>query len=151
MVNLHFLWRAKRNSCCVHNHSVFWVLSVSQLPPRQTGMFVPPSQRFLVTFAPSVTRLLPALCFAQYTKILQKKRKSPEPGPTSPPAAPLSAEQVERIARNKRAALAKLTSAQTPPGFGEGWRDQLSAEFGKAYFKQVRDGANPNSKLFGPV
>lgn len=98
-------------------------------------MFVPPSQRFLVTFSPAVTRL-PALYFAQYTKIIQKKRKSPEP--SSPPAAPLSSEQLERIARNKRAALAKLTSAQTPPGFGKGWEDKLSAEFGKPYFKQVR-------------
>lgn len=101
-------------------------------------MFVPPSQRFLVTFSPSVIRVLPALCFAQYTKIIQKKRKSPEPEPTSLPAAPLSSEQLERIARNKRAALAKLTSAQTPPGFGESWRDKLSSEFGKTYFKQVR-------------
>lgn len=110
-------------------------------------MFVPPSQRFLVTFTPSVTRILPALCFAQYTKIIQKKRKFPEPEPTRPSgAAPLSSEQLERMARNKRAALAKLTSAHTPPGFGEAWRDSLSAEFGKTYFKQVRVVAPPNSK-----
>lgn len=102
-------------------------------------MFVPPGQRLLVTLSPPVTCVLPSLCFAQYTKIIQKKRKSPEPEPTSPPASPLSSGQLERIARNKRAALEKLTSAQTPAGFGEGWRDKLSAEFGKNYFKQVRE------------
>eukprot|EP00066_Takifugu_rubripes_P024775 XP_011614041.1 PREDICTED: uracil-DNA glycosylase [Takifugu rubripes] len=69
--------------------------------------------------------------------IIQKKRKSPEPEPASPPAAPLSSEQLERIARNKRAALERLTSAQIPAGIGEGWRDKLSAEFGKPYFKQL--------------
>lgn len=107
-------------------------------------MFVPPTQRVLLTFSPSVTRVLPALCFAQYTKIIQIKRKSPEPEPTSPTAASLSSEQLERIARNKRAALAKLASAQTPPGLGDSWRDKLSAEFGKTYFKQVRDVAPSN-------
>lgn len=106
-------------------------------------MFVPPIQRCLLTYSTSVTRVLPTLCFAQYTKIIQKKRKSPEPEASSPPAAPLSSEQLERIARNKRAALQKLTSAQIPAGIGEGWRDTLAAEFGKPYFKQVRDVAPP--------
>lgn len=120
------------------------------LPSRQARMFAPPSQRCLLMSSTSVTRVLPALCFAQYTKIIQKKRKSPEPEPTSPPAAPLSSEQLERIARNKKAALEKLTSAQTPAGIGEGWRDKLSPEFGKPYFKKVRDVAPPNLEVFCP-
>ncbi|XP_041643458.1 uracil DNA glycosylase a isoform X2 [Cheilinus undulatus] len=68
-----------------------------------------------------------------------KKRKSSEvdPEPSSPGPAALSADQLERIARNKKAALEKLASAQTPPGFGESWRKSLSAEFGKPYFKQL--------------
>ncbi|CAN9513234.1 unnamed protein product [Ophioblennius macclurei] len=68
-----------------------------------------------------------------------KKQKSNEgdPEPCSPSKSPLSPEQLERIARNKRAALEKLASAQTPPGFGETWRECLSAEFGKGYFKQL--------------
>lgn len=118
--------------------------------PSHMAMFAPPSQRCLLMGSTSVTRVLPALCFAQYTKIIQKKRKSPEPEATSPPAAPLSSEQLERIARNKRAALEKLTSAQIPAGIGEGWRDKLSAEFGKPYFKKVRDVAPLNLKLFCP-
>lgn len=97
--------------------------------------------RLLPTRLPTLaTRLLPALCFAQYTKILQKKPKSPavESEPSIPSADPLSPEQLERIARNKRAALERLSTAQTPPGFGQSWRSGLSAEFGKPYFKQVR-------------
>lgn len=106
------------------------------------------SHRVHVTSSPAITRLLPALCFAQYTKIMQRKRKSPEPEPADPS---LSAEQLERIARNKRTALARLSSARTPPGFGEAWRDELAAEFGKTYFKQVRDVAPRNAKLFSPA
>lgn len=78
---------------------------------------------------------------SQYTKIIQKKRKSvdTEPETQSPPAGePLSPQQLDRIARNKKAALERLTSALTPPGFGESWKRGLSAEFGKPYFKQVR-------------
>lgn len=104
------------------------------------SMFVLHCGRFLKPVSPPAARFLPALYFAQYTKIVQKKLKpsAVESEPTSPPLSPLSPEQLERIARNKRAALDKLTSAQTPPGFGESWRRGLSAEFGKPYFKQVR-------------
>lgn len=136
-------------SSCVHKRVVFWAV---RTPSRQAVMFALPSQRCLLMFSASVTRVLPTLCFAQYTKIIQKKRKSPEPEPepSSPPAAPLSSEQLERITRNKRAALERLTSAQTPAGMGEGWRDQLSAQFGKPYFKKVSDVAPPTLKLFSP-
>uniref|UniRef100_A0A4W6GAM2 Uracil-DNA glycosylase n=1 Tax=Lates calcarifer TaxID=8187 RepID=A0A4W6GAM2_LATCA len=103
------------------------------------SMFVLHCGRFLKPVSPPAARFLPALYFAQYTKIVQKKLKpsAVESEPTSPPLSPLSPEQLERIARNKRAALDKLTSAQTPPGFGESWRRGLSAEFGKPYFKQL--------------
>uniref|UniRef100_A0A3B5A4M1 Uracil DNA glycosylase n=1 Tax=Stegastes partitus TaxID=144197 RepID=A0A3B5A4M1_9TELE len=99
-------------------------------------MFAPRCRRFL---NPASAHLLPALCFAQYTKIVQKKQKpcAGTPEPRSPSPSPLSPDQLDRIARNKRAALEKLAAAQTPPGFGESWRKGLSAEFGKAYFKQL--------------
>uniref|UniRef100_A0A3P8U3C0 Uracil-DNA glycosylase n=1 Tax=Amphiprion percula TaxID=161767 RepID=A0A3P8U3C0_AMPPE len=102
----------------------------------KTTMLAPLRRRFL---KPVSVRLLPALCFAQYTKIVQKKQKpcAGEPEPRSPPPAPLSPEQLDRIARNKRAALVRLSSAQTPPGLGESWRKGLSAEFSKPYFKQL--------------
>lgn len=93
-------------------------------------------RRFLTPVTHPAAHFLPVLYFAKYTKIIQKKLKSPEP--SSPPPAPLSPAQLDRIARNKRAALEKLTSAQTPPGFGESWIKALSPEFGKPYFKQVR-------------
>ncbi|KAM9858882.1 uracil-DNA glycosylase [Aulostomus maculatus] len=69
----------------------------------------------------------------------QKKLKpsAVEPQPSGPPPTPLSQEQLDRIARNKSAALEKMASAQIPPGFGESWRKGLSAEFGKPYFKQL--------------
>lgn len=96
--------------------------------------------RFLKPVSHPTAHFSPALYFAKYTKIVQKKLKSSaaEPEPCSPPPAPLSPEQLDRIARNKKAALERLASAQTPPGFGESWREGLSAEFGKPYFKQVR-------------
>ncbi|XP_049907904.1 uracil DNA glycosylase a isoform X1 [Epinephelus moara] len=102
-------------------------------------MFVLRCGRFLKPVSPPSVRCSPALCFAHYTKIVQKKQKSSAvgPEPSSPPPAPLSPEQLDRIARNKQAAIQKLASAQTPPGFGEGWRKELSAEFGKPYFKRL--------------
>ncbi|KAM6930757.1 uracil-DNA glycosylase [Xenentodon cancila] len=68
--------------------------------------------------------------------------------PCSPPVTALSSEQLERIARNKTAALRRLESAQTPPGFGESWRRALSAEFGKSYFKQLMDFASAERKRY---
>ncbi|KAI3372091.1 hypothetical protein L3Q82_006939 [Scortum barcoo] len=101
------------------------------------------SCRRLLRPPPPASRLSPALCFARWVKIVQGKKprgeEPPSPGqaPHSPGKTPLSPEQLERMARNKRAALQKLSSAQTPPGFGESWREGLRAEFGKPYFKQL--------------
>lgn len=105
-----------------------------------TSMFTLTCRRFLRPVSGSPARFSTARCFANYTKIVQKKPKSSteEPEPSSPPSCPLSPEQLDRIARNKRAALERLASAQTPPGFGESWRTGLAAEFGKTYFKEVR-------------
>ena len=51
----------------------------------------------------------------------------------------LSPEQLERIAQNKSAAMAKRElSSQTPEGFGETWKKALEAEFSKPYFNKVR-------------
>ncbi|XP_037536354.1 uracil DNA glycosylase a [Nematolebias whitei] len=66
-----------------------------------------------------------------------KKQKSAVVEPHSPSLCPLTAEQQDRIARNKLAALERLASAQTPPEFGESWRKELSSEFVKPYFKQL--------------
>uniref|UniRef100_A0A3Q3WXI2 Uracil-DNA glycosylase n=1 Tax=Mola mola TaxID=94237 RepID=A0A3Q3WXI2_MOLML len=102
-------------------------------------MFALQCPRLLGPRSPPLACVLPAFYFAQYTKIVQKKPRSStaKPEPTEPPPVPLSLEQLDRIARNKRAALERLASAQTPPGFGESWKEGLSAEFGKPYFKQL--------------
>lgn len=104
-------------------------------------MFALHYRRILQPLSPPVAHFLPALYFTRYSKITQKKPKSSaaEPEPSSPPAVPLSPEQLDRIARNKRAALEKLASAQTPPGIAASWATALSAEFRKPYFKQVRE------------
>ncbi|XP_055080100.1 uracil DNA glycosylase a isoform X2 [Periophthalmus magnuspinnatus] len=77
----------------------------------------------------------------RYTKIMPKKRRfaavEAEPEASSSSGPGLSAEQLERIAQNKKAALEKLSSGLTPLGFGESWRKSLSAEFCKPYFKQL--------------
>lgn len=104
-------------------------------------MLAPLCRRFLTT--PPTARVSLNLFVSQYIKIIKKKQKAcdVETEESGLSAAPLSPQQLDRIARNKRAAQEKLTSAQTPPGFGESWRKELSAEFGKPYFKQVRGGS----------
>ncbi|XP_024130590.1 uracil DNA glycosylase a [Oryzias melastigma] len=54
-----------------------------------------------------------------------------------PPGSPLSPEQLEKMARNKRAALERLASGLTPQGFSESWRRELLFEFTKPYFKDL--------------
>lgn len=49
----------------------------------------------------------------------------------------LSAEQQERIRKNKEAARQRLLERNVPPGFGESWARQLAAEFSKPYFVEV--------------
>ncbi|XP_019718171.1 uracil-DNA glycosylase isoform X1 [Hippocampus comes] len=86
----------------------------------------------------------PALCFAQLTPTMQRKRKSSavDPEPSSPRSAPLSQEQLDMIARNKKAALNKLS----PPGFAGSWQKALAAEFGKPYFRQLMQFVNEERK-----
>lgn len=107
-------------------------------------MIPPLCRHFLKPFRPPAVRFSPVLCVSQYIKIIQKKQKGcgVETEQSSPRPAPLSPEQLDKIARNKKAALERLSSVQTPPGFGESWRKALSAEFGKPYFKQVRRGGD---------
>lgn len=69
---------------------------------------------------------------SEYTKILSQVKKLKADGD-----APLSPEQLERIARNKAAALERLSSRRGPEGVGESWRRALGAEFNKQYFTSV--------------
>ncbi|XP_069070864.1 uracil-DNA glycosylase isoform X1 [Pleurodeles waltl] len=50
---------------------------------------------------------------------------------------PLSPEQLDRIQRNKQAALQKLASRSIPEGFGKTWSEALSGEFVKPYFTKL--------------
>ncbi|NWZ94544.1 UNG glycosylase, partial [Nesospiza acunhae] len=82
----------------------------------------------------------------------KKRGRSPEPGGDSEVAASaakkakeggdktnqaLSAEQQERIRKNKEAARQLLAERNVPPGFGDSWRRQLAGEFSKPYFVEV--------------
>ncbi|XP_008333769.1 uracil-DNA glycosylase [Cynoglossus semilaevis] len=74
--------------------------------------------------------------------------------PSTPPKTPLSPEDLEKIARNKRAAFERLSSSQCPPGFGESWRKGLCGEFGKPYFKQLMNFVSEDRKrttVYPPV
>ncbi|XP_016339696.1 uracil-DNA glycosylase-like isoform X2 [Sinocyclocheilus anshuiensis] len=65
-----------------------------------------------------------------------KKRKLERDDVTS--SLSLSPEQVERISKNKKAALERLAANQAVPnGIGESWKKALNAEFGKPYFKSL--------------
>ncbi|XP_068506273.1 uracil-DNA glycosylase isoform X1 [Syngnathus scovelli] len=102
-------------------------------------MFAPRCRRVCQVVCFRVHSFSPAWCFAHFTPTMQKKRKfsAVDPEPSNPPSASLSQEQMDMIARNKKAALVKLYSSQTPHGFGESWQKALAAEFGKPYFKQL--------------
>ncbi|XP_028851733.1 uracil-DNA glycosylase isoform X2 [Denticeps clupeoides] len=52
-------------------------------------------------------------------------------------AGGLSPEQLERVARNKQAALERRAGHCAPGGVGESWRRALSSEFGKQYFSTL--------------
>ncbi|NXX65152.1 UNG glycosylase, partial [Spizella passerina] len=62
-------------------------------------------------------------------------KKAKEAGGNASPA--LSAEQQERIRRNKEEARQRLAERNVPPGFGDSWRRQLAGEFSKPYFVEV--------------
>ncbi|MGH0146447.1 UNVERIFIED_CONTAM: hypothetical protein FKN15_008279 [Acipenser sinensis] len=72
-------------------------------------------------------------CLADYVKVTPVKRLKLEEN-EAPLSPPLSPEQLDRIERNKRAALERLAARNVPEGFGVSWRKALSAEFGKPYF-----------------
>ncbi|XP_062999745.1 uracil-DNA glycosylase [Elgaria multicarinata webbii] len=93
--------------------------------------------------------------YSYFTPEPDKKRsRSPEPSETDkackalktddlsipPRFPPLSPEQLDRIRRNKEAALQRLgarASVVVPPEIAEPWRVALAAEFSKPYFAQL--------------
>lgn len=85
-----------------------------------------------------ISSFMPVRLSSQYIKIIQKKPKIAAVDP-EPQSSPLSPEQLDKIARNKKAALEKLASGLTPQGFSESWRRELWSEFSKPYFKDVRE------------
>uniref|UniRef100_A0A672PRF0 Uncharacterized protein n=1 Tax=Sinocyclocheilus grahami TaxID=75366 RepID=A0A672PRF0_SINGR len=70
----------------------------------------------------------------KYTKILsQGKKQKLESGDVT-----RSPEQLQRISRNRAAALERLAGNQAlPSGFGESWKAALSAELGKRCFRAL--------------
>lgn len=66
-----------------------------------------------------------------------KKARAGQDEPSMPPSSPLSPEQLDRIQRNKAAALLRLAARNVPVGFGDSWKKHLSGEFGKPYFIKV--------------
>uniref|UniRef100_A0A8V8TQ70 Uracil DNA glycosylase n=1 Tax=Homo sapiens TaxID=9606 RepID=A0A8V8TQ70_HUMAN len=79
-------------------------------------------------------QLLSRLCGDHLQAIPAKKAPAGQEEPGTPPSSPLSAEQLDRIQRNKAAALLRLAARNVPVGFGESWKKHLSGEFGKPYF-----------------
>ncbi|NXL23935.1 UNG glycosylase, partial [Setophaga kirtlandii] len=72
----------------------------------------------------------PARCFQ-----VSAAKKAKEAGDKTNQA--LSAEQQERIRKNKEAARQLLAERNVPPGFGDSWRRQLAGEFSKPYFVEL--------------
>lgn len=84
--------------------------------------------------------------FARYFQAGAATKKAKAEGSEAGAASPLSPEQLERIRRNKEAALQRLADRNVPPGFGESWRRQLAKEFSKPYFMEVSVGPVPGSR-----
>uniref|UniRef100_A0A8C2G4E9 Uracil-DNA glycosylase n=1 Tax=Cyprinus carpio TaxID=7962 RepID=A0A8C2G4E9_CYPCA len=82
-------------------------------------------------FSPmSNKRALDEISSTKYTRILSQGKKQK--------LETLSPEQLQRISRNKAAALERLAGNQAlPSGFGESWRAALGAELGKPYFRSL--------------
>uniref|UniRef100_A0A8C4LI80 Uncharacterized protein n=1 Tax=Equus asinus TaxID=9793 RepID=A0A8C4LI80_EQUAS len=68
------------------------------------------------------------------SRMIAKKARAGQEDPGTPPSSPLSPEQLDRIQRNKAAALRRLAARNVPVGFGESWKRHLSGGFGKPYF-----------------
>lgn len=83
-----------------------------------------------------VPRPLCSRLFARHSQVSAAKRAKAA-GDEAGKASPLSPEQLERIRKNKEAALQRLAERNVPPGFGESWRRQLAGEFSKPYFVEV--------------
>uniref|UniRef100_H3AX22 Uracil-DNA glycosylase n=1 Tax=Latimeria chalumnae TaxID=7897 RepID=H3AX22_LATCH len=71
----------------------------------------------------------------QFTPV--KKAKCGEEERSTRVSPPLSPEQLERIERNKKAALLRLASRNVPEGIGENWKKELMGEFSKSYFTKL--------------
>ncbi|XP_072520531.1 uracil-DNA glycosylase isoform X1 [Salminus brasiliensis] len=109
------------------------------------GLFSNLSIRQLLILSSSVLRLSRPWSSTKYTEISSQARKRLKAGggdaaPTADStnlSLSLSPEQLDRMARNKKAALERLAARSIPDGFGETWQRALNAEFGKPYFKQL--------------
>lgn len=80
-----------------------------------------------------------SLRLTRFFSFLQAAKRSKING-CSMPSTPLSPEQLERIRKNKEAALQKLAARNAsyiPAELGQSWRVSLAAEFSKPYFTQV--------------
>ncbi|XP_015268730.1 PREDICTED: uracil-DNA glycosylase isoform X1 [Gekko japonicus] len=77
-------------------------------------------------------------CFLGLSQACSPKRSKADV--SSPRSPPLSPEQLERIRRNKEAALQRLaarTNSFVPAEIGRSWRVSLTGEFSKPYFSQL--------------
>uniref|UniRef100_A0A8C1XC04 Uracil-DNA glycosylase n=1 Tax=Cyprinus carpio TaxID=7962 RepID=A0A8C1XC04_CYPCA len=73
---------------------------------------------------------------SKYIKILSQEKKLKLERNDVTSSLSLSPEQLERISKNKKAALERFAANQAEPnGIGESWKKALNAEFGKPYFK----------------
>ncbi|XP_028559693.2 uracil-DNA glycosylase isoform X2 [Podarcis muralis] len=83
-----------------------------------------------------------AAAWPPLTRFFRPQAGSPKRSKAGAPSPPLSPEQLERIRRNKEAALQRLASrlgSLAPPEVAPDWRLALAGEFAKPYFAQLMD------------
>ncbi|CAI9553605.1 unnamed protein product [Staurois parvus] len=75
--------------------------------------------------------------YSPQTTPVKKTRQEDEENQPQVTSSPLSPEQLDRIQKNKAAALQKLAARYVPEGFGESWKQELLSEFAKPYFVKL--------------
>ncbi|XP_068095542.1 uracil-DNA glycosylase isoform X2 [Hyperolius riggenbachi] len=77
-----------------------------------------------------------------------KKTKGNEENKPLIVSPPLSPEQLDRMQKNKAAALEKRAAKFVPEGFGESWKQELVAEFTKPYFIKLSNFTSEERKRY---
>lgn len=113
--------------------------AVAALPSRPRPLLRPALPSRIGPLLRSALRPLPSRTLRSHppARCFQVSAAKKAKGAADNASQTLSADQQERIRKNKEAARQLLAERNVPPGFGDSWRRQLAGEFSKPYFMEV--------------